>query len=174
MQVSEFVRVFRDSGIRAELDWDLINDFEFSVEENYSSLHEDLARLRTVWYLSPDGRPGDYRNRNDRPMSLVEAVEGLDDAPPTRRQKITLLDDWFCRYVDPVQLVLPCYRLPAAELLILDGTHRAAAAYRGQHEFRMFAFILVGPVNSAVLPDLAHFGGQPEELGSDPGPMLES
>jgi hypothetical protein len=154
---TEFVRTFRNSGVLALLNWDLIDDRAFSVREIYSDDRAVLGDMFTVWYVTPSGSPGNFSGEFDRPITVREAVDRLDAAPTERRTKINMLQDSFKTYSRPPQLVLPCYDLGHKKALILDGTHRATAAFAGQHDFRIFGYALQGPISSSMLPDLAHF-----------------
>lgn len=63
-------------------------------------------------------------------------------------------------------LVLPCYRTSGGKLLILDGNHRAIAAFKSGEDIRLLIFAVTGLDNPLVLPDLLH------ETNSDSPPEV--
>ncbi|MGW0570844.1 hypothetical protein [Streptomyces tauricus] len=46
--------------------------------------------------------------------------------------------------------------MPDGADLILDGTHRAVAALRARAHVTVFLYVLLGPTDPTILPDLAH------------------
>jgi hypothetical protein len=115
-----------------------------------------LGELHTVWYTSPDGKAAEFHSSDARPLSVREAATEqiwLAD----RETRLAALTKSFKAQAEPVQLVLAAIIAPDDRIVIVDGTHRACAAYRAQSDIRMLLFTVHGPTSAAVLPDLAHY-----------------
>jgi hypothetical protein len=157
MNFSEFEEIFRDSEMRAWLAWDVIRESANEVEEIYTRSTDVLAGLYTVWYATPDGNNGDWRNPEDTPLRVGETLKTLDTWPPERSQHIAYFRTQFEASQYAIQLTLPAYAPNEKDLIILDGTHRATAAYLTGKDVRLIIFALHGPCDSRVLPDLMHY-----------------
>ncbi len=157
MRVREFEAVFRDAGVRAWLDWNALHDGGIAVQETFSVDRDLLGDLFTVWYLAPDGTPGDWRNDADNPVRVRRASESLAAWPADRTERIERLADEYREYRNPVQLVIPAVSAGPQATVLLDGNHRAVAAYRAGVAVRIFLFVLHGEIPRDLLPDLRHF-----------------
>ncbi len=115
-----------------------------------------LGDLFTVWYATPDGEAAEFHDDDARPLSVREAATE-QIWPADREARLAALTDSFKAQAEPVQLVLAAIIAPDDRIVIVDGTHRACAAYRAQNEIRMLLFTLHGPTSATVLPDLAHY-----------------
>lgn len=157
MDTSAFALIFGDGAVRAKLDWRRVVD-ECAVEERYSRSRKELGELYTVWYADDSGRDARYDHQDVRPLRVSEV--GITEAswPPARAAKIAELRREYSSTDRPVPLLLPCYRA-GDELVLLDGNHRAAAAYPTDADTRLLLYILRGPTDSGMLPDLRHFPG---------------
>ena len=75
MNFSEFEITFRGSGVRSWISWDILSGLDCEIEEIYTSSASVLSGFYTVWYISPDGKNGDWRNPQDRPLTIGEALD---------------------------------------------------------------------------------------------------
>lgn len=157
MNFNEFEEIFRDSEMRAWLSWESLRQADVGVREIYSRSREVLAHFSTVWYTTPDGQNGDWRNASDRPLRVGEATQTFDNWPTGRAARVEDFRAQFKKSEYPIQLTLPAYAPNDRDIIILDGTHRTVAAYLTQKEVRLIVFALQGPCDAAVLPDLAHY-----------------
>lgn len=160
MDVQQFVVMFKDAGVRAWLDWSQIVRPEFQIADVFSRDRELLGNLYTPWYRTVAGTAGDWRNHDDRPVRVCEVI-GMMSAWPTERSH--LISSYVARFQeddDPVHLVLPSVVVGRNDILLLDGTHRASAAYVAGCEVRLFIFALTGPLSPEILPDVKHFAGK--------------
>ncbi|WP_068926641.1 hypothetical protein [Planobispora rosea] len=157
MDLKEYIEMFKDGGVKAMLDWDALRDMDCAVSAVYSRSRDLLSSIFTVWYERPDGTNGDWRNRTDRPLRVGDVYRTHSTWPEVRRRRIAALSDTFRREPEPVQLVLPAYSLGDERLLLLDGTHRSVAAHLAGADVRLFIFMVKGPVDDKILPDLMHF-----------------
>ncbi|MGY6655311.1 hypothetical protein ACXIZN_24420 [Amycolatopsis sp. TRM77291] len=155
MDTSAFALIFGDGGIRARLDWRRVHD-ECTVEERYTRSRKELGELCTVWYTDESGRDTDYAHQGARPLRVSEVAITEASWPRARASMITTLRQEFGRASRPVQLALPGYRA-GDEVVLLDGNHRAAAAYLADADTRLLLYILCGPTDSGMLPDLRHY-----------------
>ena len=155
MDVDEFATVFADGAIKARLDWSVVRE-RCTVRESFSRSAEVLGSLFTVWYIGPDGGYRAYLDPDARPLRVRDHRDARSSWPAHRARKIDDLVTQFKAADQPVQLVLPAYALPGNEMVLLDGNHRAVAAYLTDVPVRTMVFALHGPVDEAVLPDLRH------------------
>jgi len=146
--------------MRAWLSWDLLRKPDTQITEIYSRSRDDLANLHTVWYATPEGANGDWRNASDRPLRVSEAAQTFNDWPSERAPHINFFQTQFERYGYPIQLTLPAYSPNGHDTIILDGTHRAVAAHLAQKDVRLIIFALQGPCDPDILPDLMHYSSR--------------
>ena len=157
IELHDFVLVFGGGSIRARIDWAALTGTEFTVHAEYSASRERLGELTTVWYVSPDGRPAEYFDKGARPVRVGD-VHAADPAllDPRRRAVLERMRAAFSSTTEPAVLALPGFRLADGSALLLDGNHRAVAAYQAGGPVRLLLFLLDGPLSPALLPDLAH------------------
>ncbi|MFB9249034.1 hypothetical protein ACFFWE_12410 [Sphaerisporangium melleum] len=161
MNIGDYIEFFDPDVIGAWLDWDAVTSSDCQVSETCSRSREYLAGLYTMWYATPDDTDGDWRGERDRPLRVGEARRTSRSWPQGRASGVTRLRDAFVRENRPVHLVLPGYSLGNGRVLLLDGTHRAVAAHLSGLEVRVMVFSIEGPLDAAVLPDLAHYSVSP-------------
>jgi hypothetical protein len=156
IEVSDFVTVFRESGIRSWFDWEMLQSPDYSIAEMFSRSRSALGAMETVWYTYPDGSPGDWRNQDNRRLRVEEAAPR--DNFPSRESfdYIESLASSMRNNSASPYLVLPCYRTEQGKFLILDGNHRAVATYKSEADIRRLVFAITGPDNPLILPDLLH------------------
>lgn len=129
---------------------------DYSVVEKFSRSVGDLGELQTVWYVWPDGTLGDWRDQGSRRLSVREAAARRDFPNKESYDYVQTLISEIRASSTPPQLVLPCYRAQRGEFIMLDGNHRAVAAFRSGVEVRLLAFAVTGPDDPLLLPDLLH------------------
>ncbi|WP_327286861.1 hypothetical protein [Streptomyces sp. NBC_01198] len=156
MNTTEFTRMFGSGQIRARLDWSRITEPDVLVEQDFHTSVDRLAEMTTMWYADAEGRPVDYAAPNASPLTVREAAALDMSTVPRREEDLSLYTDRAARSPAPVQLVLAAYYLYSGSHLILDGTHRAVAAIRARAPAAVFSFVLRGPLDAAILPDLSH------------------
>ena len=149
--------MFGDGSVKAQLDWSLVTDADFRVAESFSRSPGDLGRKLTVWYLDPAGRPVDWYTAGARPLTVREAAHSLSHWDAGRAARIARFQKGFAAQGEPVRLVLPCLAVSRGAELILDGSHRAVAAYAAQIPLTVFGYALHGPMSVDLLPDLRHY-----------------
>lgn len=96
----------------------------------------------------------EYSWRETTPVRDTELTAGTWSAD--RRHRVKHFEKEFAEACTPVLLALPGYAV-GTDTLILDGTHRAAAAFLAKADMRLLLFILRGPTRHEILPDLAHY-----------------
>lgn len=157
MDLGDFETIFRDSEMGVRLSWDSLGNSDITVKEIYSRSRDALANLYTVWYATPEGKNGDWRNGPDHPLRVGEATQTLDDWPAKRVSGVGSFRTQFEKLGHPVQLTLPAYAPNGRDIIILDGTHRAVAAYLADKGVRLVVFALQGPRDPGILPDLMYY-----------------
>jgi hypothetical protein len=156
IKIADFITVFRGAGIRSWFDWDRLEPGSYSVIEEYSRTKSVLGRLETVWYVWPDGSLGDWRNQDNRRVCVEEAASLTRFPNDKGLAYINELAVRIDNATAPEILVLPCYRTRTGKSLLLDGNHRAIAAFRSKRDVRLMIFAVTGADNPLLLPDLIH------------------
>ncbi len=156
IRVSDFITVFRGSGIRSWFDWELLQSRDYSVAETFSRSNTVLGALETVWYTWPDGSLGDWRNQGNRRLRVEEVASRRNFPDKKSCNYIQRLASGMRGNSTPLYLILPCYRTERGRVLVLDGNHRAIAAFKSEVDIRLLIFAITGPDNPLMLPDLLH------------------
>jgi hypothetical protein len=156
--VGDFAALFGDGGIRARLDWTRLAG-ECRIEAFTSRSRALLGDLRTVWYAGPDGRDREFRDADAQPLRVRETGRTEATWPAGRAARIAGFEDRYRADAGSAQLPLPVYALGDDEFLLLDGTHRSVAAHRAGVAARLLIFVVHGPVEEAMLPDLRYARG---------------
>lgn len=156
IRVSDFLTIFRESGVRSWFDWDLLRLPEYAVIETFSRSKAILGSLETVWYASPDRSLGDWRDQGNRRLRVEEAAPMTNFPSKSSNDYIEQLASGMRSSPTPPYLVFPCYRTQQGKMLILDGNHRAIAAFKSGTNLRLLIFAITGPDNPFMLPDLMH------------------
>jgi hypothetical protein len=154
MNLDDFHRLFGDN-VRALVSWGHLEAAGATISEHIVTDSADLGRLRTVWYRSPAGDVGDWRDPGSVPQSVSEAVAERDIWAPGRSDRVEMFRREFSRYTEPILMTIPAYQTPFGALM-LDATHRAVAAYLSGAEVRLLVLAIDGPIDSEILPDLTH------------------
>lgn len=154
IDVRDFITVF-GSTVRARIDWSRVLT-ECTVDETFSDSRVDLGELFTVWYAGAGGRHAGYDEPGAHPLRVGETSLTEATWPVERATKIEAMSASHAGSAgEPVVLPLPAYRV-GSSAVILDGTHRAVAAFRACIAVRLMLFTLIGPADPEVLPDLRH------------------
>jgi len=154
IDTSQFAAVFAGS-IRSLLNWAEIADPRFWVEPTYNVSRDALGNLSTVWYASA-GTPAEFHSGGATPLSVRDAATAQTWSAD-REARLAYLTEAFKAQAEPVQLVLAAIEAPDGRFVIVDGTHRACAAYRANADIRTLLFTVRGPTSASVLPDLVHY-----------------
>jgi hypothetical protein len=157
IDIAEFRTVFGRGQIKALLDWSRLDEPAIRVEESFGDSRDRLGDLLSVWYVDAGGKPSEWRAADARPLSVREAADPGIAWPGERAHRLAAFEQHFATADEPIQLLLPAYAVGKGRTLLLDGTHRAVAAYRTGAPVALFIFTLRGPLDPAVLPDLRHY-----------------
>lgn len=142
--------------MRAQLSPDLLGDPPRPVEERFSTSRDVLGDLITVWYATPAGRQTDWHHPEAVTHTVRQASDNLKRWDRERKDRLDGLVRRFRGEDEPVQLVVPALALDGERALILDGTHRAVAAYHAGVPVTALIYALRAPLSVETLPDLAH------------------
>jgi hypothetical protein len=134
----------------------MLQSRDYSVAEMFSRSRSALGAMDTVWYANPDGSLGEWRNQYSRRMQVKEIAQMSNFLSQESSQYIERLTSNILSNSVSSYLVLPCYRTERRKFLILDGNHRAVAAYKAAADIRLLVFAITGPDNPPILPDLLH------------------
>lgn len=160
--VDDLRRLFGAGSVRVLLDWDALRSRRASVQLRVLTCPVDLHLLRSTWYVDPvRRREVDHGVAERLPVLHQDVPSCIDLLDGGRAEKIRSIAADATSFKGPV--LLPCYRLPDDELLVLDGNHRVAAAALRRAELRCLALVVQGPIDAAVLPDLRQWQQQGHE-----------
>lgn len=130
------------------LNWEQFMASKWPIELCYFALPEDAGRIYVPWYAKPDGSVCDYNSSNAQPQS-VEAV-ALNPALRSHHNVAVT--------APPESVsVVPAYRVSRESILLLDGNHRAVSSQKAALRAAFAAFVINGPLDKQVLPDLMHW-----------------
>lgn len=143
----DFQRIFQ-SKIRVQLDWSKFMSSKWPIELRYFSMPEDSNLVYTPWYAKPDGSACAYNYPDAAPQSVASIA--LNRSLREHHKVV------YHPHCEPIT-VLPAYGLSGESILLLDGNHRVASAQMASAEFGLVAFVIKGPIDKDVLPDLMHW-----------------
>ncbi|RFU40069.1 hypothetical protein DZF91_19085 [Actinomadura logoneensis] len=165
IDTSQFIRLFLGRHVRAQLSPDLLGDPERGVEERFSTSRDVLGDLLTVWYATASGHQTEWNHPEAVTHTVRQASDVLKRWDRERRDTLDRLVRCFRAQDEPVQLVLPALALDDGRALILDGTHRAVAAYHAGVPVTALVYALRAPLSARMLPDLTHHLPRPGTPG---------
>lgn len=143
------------AGIRVRIDWDVVLRRQLPVTARFISAFTAFERSYLPWYLPADGMEADY-DEDVRPVAVAEFPEIEGRLRPERQEKITQLRRDI-RTSNGAQLLVPAYDLGNGRHLLLDACHRVAALADAPVPLAAVIFLLHGPLDARVLPDLTHW-----------------
>jgi hypothetical protein len=148
------------------LDWERAQRECWPIRTIRTSAAE-LRAFYTLWYAGPNGPLADSVEMRGRTL-LAFQMPGARPVPVG--QVAVTLDAWIekkalitrYRYAlqsfpPPIAISLVTYGLPNGQHLILDGNHRAVAAFLTGKEALVTALVICGPCDPHALPDLVHW-----------------
>lgn len=151
-----FETLFRGSPvIRTAFDWDEAESLEVQLE----ILSEIPNHWYTVWYSSSDQGgliPVNFDTPDATPLTIGEASQ-LDSRISVKRSDSILRIAQEFSQREKAALTLVAWRTPSGRTIILDGNHRAVSSLVAPNmNIRAEVFVVCGPANSQVVPDLGH------------------
>jgi hypothetical protein len=160
--------------IRVEFKRELLNK---ATPVTWSVLKEpsQLDRLFYPWYELDGQLDAGWDWKDAHPISVPALVANPGLVTPHRHESIAktaqslqLFRDYGDRAPVPLQFTILTYTLTEWDRLVLDSSHRLAAAVRLVHggwPFRILELSIHGPVDGQICPDLYHHaGGVPVHL----------
>lgn len=184
LSVADVRSLFGPPVTRVMLDWDALDAAHAPVTVQVLT-GTGLHRLLTPWYLHPrTGREVSYDHPDATPLRAAEVPSHLAGLDPERLARINAIADSCTPHAET--WLLPCYALPTfpartetgpdgpdgpgeeGDLLLLDGNHRIAAHFVHHLHARVLALVVHGPLDPAVLPDLANHARQPATHARQP------
>lgn len=152
LPLESFKKLF-EPNIRAMLNWDLLREQQAFSETQVINTAEELGSLFTVWHVNNHQEPTSWDNPHAQPLSVAKVASYLAGMNEHRKHTISQFQNHYLSSPEPVNLLLPVYRV-GSRLVLLDSTHRAVAIHQGNLDFTAMVVALNGPIDEAVLPDL--------------------
>jgi hypothetical protein len=141
--------------VRVELNWDEAARRASRVSVRHCRFRTELGEFYTVWYAGADGADVGFAEAGARPLLVCEAAAPAR-LTASRDRVVRGFERKFSRIGEPISLALPVYTTDSGAEILLDGNHRAVAAYRCELPVDLIVHRLHGPALAAILPDLAH------------------
>ena len=154
--VEFFCRAFRQF-VRVLLDWEQVERGPFAVLFALAQDRTSFDHWYSPWYVDKAGKETSYENPAGTSLSVARAASGTIRFSQQREHLIAELTREYRSISDPLQIVVALYALPNDRFLVLDGNHRLIAATRAECEVTVLTFVLYGPIDPSILPDLAHW-----------------
>lgn len=136
------------SKIRVQLDWSKFISSDWPIELRYFSIPEDSSLVYTPWYAKPNGSACAYDSPDATPQS-VASVASNSALRAHHRVRIHPPSESI--------VMVPAYGLSGESILLLDGSHRAVSSRVTSTQLGLVAFVIKGPIDKDVLPDLVHW-----------------
>jgi hypothetical protein len=152
LSLDSFQKLF-EPNIRALLNWELLKQNDASIETMVIDSHDDLASLFTVWHVDADRKPASWDSPHAYPLRVQEASAPAYKWNEHRKHLISNFQNHYLSSAEPVNLMLPVYKVDAG-FVLLDSTHRAVAVHQAELDFSAMLVILNGPQEESILPDL--------------------
>ena len=118
------------------------------IEHHDLTIPVDSASIFTPWYALANGSPCGHSDSGALPQSVASVAANLELRTFHAVQSSAPRDKF---------LALPAYKLRSGTLLLLDGNHRVVATQVDGSTLSLALFVVCGPLDSVVLPDLGHW-----------------
>lgn len=150
-----FESIFRDSSlIRTKFDWEAARSLEVRLEV----LSAIPSNWYTAWYSRVDAHgtiPADFDTVGAVPIAIAEAAELGEELSEERILAIMSMASVLAKQALVVFSAV-AWRTPSGHTVILDGNHRAVASHVFGLNIRASVFVIYGPAEGRIVPDLAH------------------
>nr|WP_199045498.1 hypothetical protein [Dyella sp. ASV24] len=147
MNIAEFKYHFGQP-IRVSLNWQLLSESNASIKLQQLQLPGDAGRIFTPWYLDGSGAACNYFDQGAVPQNVSSAAQS---------EALKKRHGFHYQHGAPTVVVAPAYGLPDGGVLLLDGNHRVVSAYLGGVNLLLMAFVIEGPLDAQILPDLEYW-----------------
>ena len=128
--------------------WRLFSRKQYSVQKEILTIPDNADSLFAPWYLDGSGKPVGYRHTEAHPVLISEAAT---NAKLEREQNI------MPQFHGPDLPECPAIQVESNKYLLLDGNHRVTAATREQVNRTLILWVIIGPLNDELIPDLIHW-----------------
>lgn len=125
---------------------------------------DDLATISSwylPWHFNLENEEVKYDAPKGHPIQLSEIPRFLPFFSEKRRKTLTDFARIMTESRHPFQLVVPCYAVNESSCLFMDGNHRMAALMMAQVPFSLLAFVVHGPIDNSIIPELRHWENTP-------------
>lgn len=152
VEFADFRRLFEGS-IRAQISWEKLETSKPEISVSVLSKATELGSMYTVWYTNSAGESSDWRDPTSMPQTVAEVVHAKKGWPDSRTTLVDYFRRQFSASPEPLLLMVPSYAV-GDKILILDSSHRIAAAYCDRVNVRVLFLTIHGPIDFDILPDL--------------------
>ena len=146
-------------GIRVQFDWRRFFVESWPIEVVVLRDKRAFDALRLPWCLNASNAFVNYDAPSASPVSLGDVPQWLEYLPSNMRATIKQFEGEFRSGARTTELEIPSYALPANRYLVLDGNHSLSALTLCGLPFVVHMYVVKGPIDQNVLPDIVHFTG---------------
>ncbi|WP_157493238.1 hypothetical protein [Desulfonatronovibrio magnus] len=132
--------------IRCALNWKLLLTYRPRIEKYGCSLPAAADKIWTPWYTDESGRPREFYHNDAMPNSVIHAASNSELLEYHEVQNRLMGQN--------TNFVFPGYKPPGPDILLLDGNHRSVSAMVEGRKISIALYIIKGPLDPSVLPDL--------------------
>ncbi len=147
------------SNIRAQFNWRRFFTENWPVEVLVLEDKRTFDALWLPWCLNASNAFVSFNAPSASPVRLSDVAQWFEYLPSNMRATIQQFEGEFRSGVRTTELEIPSYALPANRYIVLDGNHSLSALTLCGLPFIVHMYVVKGPVDPNVLPDLVHFTG---------------
>ncbi len=144
-------------GIRVQFNWRRFFVENWPVEVVVLRDKHGYAAMRLPWYLDKSNEFVNFDAPDASPVRLSDVAKWFDYLPNDRRETIKRFEGEIRSGVRNTEFEFPLYALPENQYLVLDGNHNLSALTFSEQPFSVRMYVVRGPIDPNVLPDLVHF-----------------
>lgn len=148
MNISEYRTAFGPE-IQIQMNWATLEELNCQIRQVIVELPYNSGTLYTPWYTNSSGVPRKFSDPDANPLTVSAAAKNPGIITYQQVRQI-YTGNLSC-------LEFPAYQLPDNRLLLLDGNHRTVSTVIEGRSITIMLFVLDGPVQKQILPDLGHW-----------------
>ena len=140
--------------------WDKMARECWPISLRVLSDESELSMIYTPWYLSYQSEQN-VSDSSRKPLKVTEAVTLINEFSKRKDDNVNKISSTYKNARQPIQLIVPAHNIFDHSLIIFASKHRIAALVSSAVDFKVMTFIVEGPVDADVLPDLLYWQENP-------------
>jgi|CXWL01.1.fsa_nt_gi hypothetical protein len=151
--LAEFAALVRKAGSAPMIDLTRCMGERWPTRRETVTLR-DFSRVYAPWYETADGRETSYDDPHGRPLSIDRAAQVFRSL--SHKDRFDYPIEQLSKGAIPAT-ILPAYKLPRSNLLLLDGNHRTVAIAHLKLSVPVDLIVCDGPMEESALWDLKYW-----------------